>query len=369
MLTDAQRIVIKVGSALLMKGATPRGRWLAAMAEDIANLKKQGKDIVIVTSGAVGLGRAPLKLTGKALTLEQKQAAAACGQPQLMAYWAQALAAHQLTIGQMLLTADDSINRRRYLNARTTLETLLSYGVIPVINENDMLATHELRIGDNDRLSARVAEMASADCLIIFSDIDGLYTANPRTDPDAQFIPEIHGGITPEIEAMAGGTGSSHGTGGMVTKIAAAKIALHAGCNMVIARGDIAHPLRNLQNGGKASWFMAGLSPLSARKQWIAGSLHPAGSVVIDAGAERALKRGNSLLPAGATAIKGDFQRGDAVLIEMADGRIVGKGLCAYSSRASQLILGLKTSQIKQILGFKGRNALIHRDDLVLELY
>jgi len=369
MLNNAKRIVIKIGSSLVTDEAAGRVRekWLLALAEDIHELHQQKKQVIVVTSGAVALGRLQLGLPLKtALQLEEKQAAAACGQIELSAAWRDALGSHKLKVAQLLLTADDSIERRRYLNARNTIDTLMELGAIPIINENDTVATAELRFGDNDRLSARVAQMAGADLLILFSDIDGLYSADPRSDKNAKFIPEVHD-ITPEIEAMAGESSSDIGSGGMVTKIGAAKIALSAGCHMVIARGDVEHPLRILEKGGKHTHFHAKESPLSARKHWIAGSIHPAGRITIDEGAAKALKSGKSLLPAGVKAIEGSFERGDAVLIRDTQGKTLGKGLIAYSAEDAVRILGKKSGEIEQILGFKRRDVLIHRDDMVLE--
>ncbi len=360
-------IIIKVGSSLLVDEANHvRGEWLATLASDIALLKNAGKQVIVVTSGAVALGRHPLGYGTRALELEEKQAAAACGQITLISAWAQAMAAHQLFPAQMLLTADDSIDRRRYLNARNTLSTLLENAhAVPVVNENDTVATAEIRFGDNDRLAARVAQMAGADMLVLFSDIDGLYSADPSKVSDAQFIPVIKE-ISADIEAMAGGVASSVGSGGMITKIEAAKIATNAGCHMIIARGHSLHPLKVLGDGGKHTHFVAHGSPMSARKRWIAGSIHPAGSIVVDDGAAQALKSGKSLLPAGACAIEGSFDRGDAVLIKDKSGAILGKGLSAYDSADAKRILGKKTTEIEQILGVNRRGALIHRDDMAL---
>jgi glutamate 5-kinase len=366
-LKASKRIVIKTGSSL-MTGADGalREAWLASVAEDIAGLRAAGKDVVIVTSGAVALGRPVLGLPAPKLALEEKQAAAACGQPLLMRVWREALAAHHLPVAQLLLTIDDSENRRRYLNARNTLETLLSLNAVPVINENDTVATAELRFGDNDRLAARVAQMVSADALILLSDIDGLYTANPRQDKAAKFVPEVQE-ITPQVEAMAGGTGSSSGSGGMITKVQAAKIAVAAGCHMAIAAGTGMHPVRAAMEGGKATWFLASATPKSARKHWISGAIAPSGAIVVDAGAAAALKAGKSLLPAGAKAAEGTFERGDAVLVKDETGALLGRGLVAYSAQDAQRILGRKSSEIEKILGFKGRDTLIHRDDLALD--
>lgn len=369
MLNQAKRIVIKIGSSLLIDEATGRVReaWLSGMAEDIKALAAQGKQVIVVTSGAVALGR--LQFAGKlkaGLLLEEKQATAACGQIALFAAWRDAFAPHQLTAAQLLLTADDSIERRRYLNARNTIDTLLELGAVPVINENDTVATAEIRFGDNDRLAARVAQMAGADLLVLLSDIDGLYTADPGSNPRAEFIPEVRE-ITPEIERMGGGSASNVGSGGMITKLAAAKIALSAGCSMVIARGNVEHPLRTLEKGGRHTRFIAQESPLSARKHWIAGSLHPSGSVIVDDGAAKALSSGKSLLPAGVTAIEGTFDRGDAVLIRNRQGSVIGKGLIAYGADDARRIQGKQSQEIEQILGFKRKDVLIHRDDMTLE--
>ncbi|NBX02938.1 MAG: glutamate 5-kinase [Alphaproteobacteria bacterium] len=368
MFKDAKRIVIKVGSSLIIGDSNAaRKDWLASLASDIAQLKKQNKEVIVVTSGAVALGRSPLGYGARALELEEKQAAAACGQITLFSLWAETLGAVSLSPAQILLTADDSIHRRRYLNARNTLDTLLENArVVPVINENDTVATAELRFGDNDRLAARVAQMAGADMLVLFSDIDGLYTADPRTNKDATFIAEVTE-ISDDIEAMAGGAGSSVGTGGMATKIAAAKIATAAGCHMVIARGTENNPLKALADGGKHTLFIAKESPLSARKHWIAGGLHPSGIVYVDGGAATALKGGKSLLPAGVKAVEGCFDLGDAVLIKTESDKLIGKGLIAYSADDAARIIGKKSSEIEQILGFKRRDVLIHRDDMVLE--
>ena len=364
MLNNAKRIVIKVGSSLVTgEDFCVRGAWLASLAADIAALKKQKKEIIIVTSGAVALGRGALGYGHAKLELEQKQAAAACGQIALFAAWRDVFGAHHIPVAQLLLTADESINRRRYLNARSTIDTLLESGAIPIINENDTVATAELRFGDNDRLSARVAQMAGADVLILFSDIDGLYTADPRKDKTAEHIPEVPE-ITPQMEASAGGAGSSVGTGGMATKIAAAKIATAAGCHMIIACGLHEYPLQKLE---KHTRFIAKESPLSARKHWIAGSMHPAGHIVVDGGAARALASGKSLLPAGVKAASGAFDRGDCVLIQDEAGKVLGRGLISYNAEDAAKIIGKQSADIEAILGFKRRDVLIHRDDMVLE--
>jgi len=370
---QSQRIVIKIGSSLII-GADfgVRENWLRTLAEDIAGLRRQGKQIVIVTSGAIALGRHVLRYGNRPLELVEKQAAAACGQIKLISHWAKAFQFEEKTDSlypaQILLTLDDSENRRRYLNACNTLFTLLAEPhIIPIVNENDTVATSEIRVGDNDRLAARVAQMTSADLLVLFSDIDGLYDANPNNNPNAEFVSEINR-LTPEIEAMAGGTGSAFGSGGMRTKIEAAKIALAAGCSMIIGRGTAPHPVKRLIEGERCTIFRAASTPKSARKHWISGSLHAVGSYIADEGAAAALLNGKSLLPAGVGAIEGVFGRGDAVLIKNIQGRILGKGLSAYSSDDAGRIIGFKSSEIERILGYKYRDTLIHRDDMVIEI-
>lgn len=368
MLGNAKRIVIKVGSSLITDEANLlREEWMYSVAQDIAELKKQDKEVIIVSSGAVALGRHVLGYGKRPLELEEKQAAAACGQYMVVQAWAEALQkAGWLRAAQILLTAEDSINRRRYLNARNTFETLLENNAVPVINENDTVATAELRFGDNDRLAARVAQMAEADLLIIFSDIDGLYSADPSKHKDAQFIETVHD-ITDDIEKMAGGAASSVSSGGMVTKIQAARIATASGCHVMIAKGFADHPLRALMQGGKHTHFMAKGTPRTARKEWIAGSLHATGTLIVDDGAAGALASGKSLLPAGVVKVEGQFDRGDAVLIKNKAGKQLGKGLIAYASDDAARIAGKKSQEIEQILGFKRRDVLIHRDDMVLE--
>jgi glutamate 5-kinase len=366
MLKNAKRIVVKVGSSLIAgETGLVRKEWLDAFAEDIAALHQEKKSIIIVTSGAVALGRGQLGLKKSAL-LEEKQAAAACGQIALISAWSEAFLKHNIKTAQLLLTADDSIERRRYLNARNTIDTLLELGAIPVINENDTVATAEIRFGDNDRLSARIAQMAGADLLVLLSDIDGLYDADPTLNKNATFIPEVKA-ITPDIERMAGGSASTVGSGGMITKLAAARIAMNAGCHMIITRGTTLHPLQALQQGARHTHFIAEGNPMSARKHWIAGSIHPAGHITVDDGAVAALKSGKSLLPAGVVAVDGEFERGDAVQIKNMNGVIIGKGLIAYSAKDARAIRGKQSAEIEQILGFKRRDVLIHRDDMVLE--
>ncbi len=366
-LGKARRVVVKVGSSLLVDGdkGTLRGQWLQALVQDIAALREQGKEVLVVSSGAIALGRRVLGLGPGALRLEQSQAAAAAGQIRLSAAWAEALSKHDLKTAQILLTLGDTESRRHYLNARETAKTLLGLGVVPVVNENDTVATAEIRFGDNDRLAARVAQMISADSLILLSDIDGLYTADPGVDPTAQFIPEVKV-ITPEIEAMAGISRSGFGRGGMITKLLAAKIAVGAGCAMVIANGKKQHPIRHLAETGHCTWFRASGSPAAARKQWIAGHLNAQGMLTIDAGAAQALRKGRSLLPAGVTAVHGRFQRGDAVQVVDAEGTLIAQGLSAYADEDARRIIGHKSNEIVALLGYAGRDEMIHRDDLVL---
>lgn len=366
-LAAARRLVVKIGSSLLVaKDGTINRAWLAALCADIAACRQRGQDVVIVTSGAVALGRRHLGLAEGVLRLDEKQAAAATGQVRLAHAYQETLAHHGLTVAQVLLTLDDSENRRRYLNARNTLQTLLRLGAIPVINENDTVATQEIRFGDNDRLAARVAQMIAADTLVLFSDIDGLYSSDPRRDPQAKFISEVRE-LTAEIEAMAGDPGSSVGSGGMVTKLQAARIALAAGCRMAIAPGRLLNPLRLMEEGGRCTWFEPRQEPLTARKQWIAGAVQPQGRMLVDAGAWRALKKGGSLLPAGVLAVIGDFQKGDAVIVLDADERPVARGLSAYSAEEARLILGRKSIDFEAMLGYRGPDEMIHRDDLVIE--
>jgi glutamate 5-kinase len=366
-LAGAKRIVIKIGSALLVEQETGtiHRSWLNALADDIAGLVRGGSEVILVSSGAIAVGRRHLGLTRGKLKLEESQAAAATGQIRLAHAYQETLARHHITVAQVLLTLDDTEERRRHLNARGTLSTLLRLGTVPVINENDTVATNEIRFGDNDRLAARVAAMMNADTLVLLSDIDGLYSADPRVNPDAEFIPEVPV-ITPEIEAMAGRAQPGHSSGGMVTKLAAARIAVGGGCRMVIADGRELHPLAAIDDGARATWFLSQVEPRSARKRYIAGSLKPAGNLILDAGARRALGAGKSLLPAGVTAIEGEFQRGDAVILRSPDGAEIARGLSAYSAAEARRIIGHKSREIEAILGYRGREELVHRDDLVL---
>jgi glutamate 5-kinase len=360
--------VVKVGSALLVDGTTGRLNrgWLETLVADVVRLRRQGKEVVLVSSGAIALGRRHLGLPRGALRLEESQAAAAVGQIRLAHAYKELLEAQGVPVAQVLLTLEDSEQRRRYLNARATLTTLLAHGAVPVINENDTVATAEIRYGDNDRLAARVAQMVSADCVLLLSDIDGLYTADPHKDPAAKFIPTVRE-ITPAIEAMAGGSASEVGRGGMTTKILAARIAVAAGCHFCIAAGAPRHPVRRIEQGGRCTWFRPAATPVAARKQWIAGTLHPAGALRIDEGAGRALRLGKSLLPAGVTAVEGRFERGDTVSVLASDGQEIARGIVAYGDAEAARILGRRSADIAALLGYAGRDELIHRDDLVLQ--
>ncbi|WP_334175847.1 glutamate 5-kinase [Pseudoxanthobacter sp.] len=366
----ARRLVVKVGSALLVENGAGAGRlrreWLASLADDIAALTRGGTEVIVVSSGAIALGRGVLKLPRGALKLEQAQAAASVGQIALARAWSEALAQRGLVAAQVLLTLGDTEERRRYLNARSTLATLLRLGAVPVINENDAVATSEIRYGDNDRLAARVATMASADLLVLLSDIDGLYTAPPAHDPAARHIPVVER-ITPEIEAMAGAAASEFSRGGMKTKIDAARIAVSAGTAMVIASGKTLAPLSAIDRGARFTWFDAHATPTQARKTWIAGSLDTHGTLTVDAGAVAALAAGRSLLPAGVVAVDGSFSRGDAVRVMSETGREIGRGLVAYDADQAASIMRHSSHEIAELLGFAGRAEMIHRDDLALD--
>ena len=366
-LLGAKRIVVKIGSALFVdqQTGTLDRPWLDALCEDVANLVRAGKDVVIVSSGAVALGARELGLDAKRARLEDSQACAAAGQIVLAHAYQEILRGYGIKTAQVLLTLDDSESRKRYLNATRTLLTLLRHRVVPVVNENDTVATQELRYGDNDRLAARVAQMVSAECLVILSDIDGLYTANPQTDANAEHIPEVTR-LKPSMFDAAGGPGSSHGSGGMRTKLDAARIAMGAGCRMAIASGRVMRPLDALAHGARATWFLPQATPSAARKQWIAGTLKPKGSIRVDAGAERALAAGRSLLPAGVVEVDGNFERGDAVRVLAPDGAELGRGIVGYSADESRAIAGRRSKEIEAILGYRGRDEMIHRDDLAL---
>lgn len=361
-----RRIVIKIGSALLVDRKTGlKKQWLNAMCADIAALRTKGVDVLVVSSGAIALGRSVLDLAPGVLKLEESQAAAAVGQIALARAWSESLSTDEIVAGQILLTLGDTEERRRYLNARATISQLLKMGAVPIINENDTVATTEIRYGDNDRLAARVATMTGADLLVLLSDIDGLYTAPPHLDPNARFLETI-AEITPEIEAMAGGAASELSRGGMRTKIDAGKIATGAGCAMIIASGKPDHPLSAIGSGARSSWFAPSRSPVTARKTWIAGQLLPAGALVIDAGAETALRSGKSLLPAGVRQVTGAFSRGDTIAIIGAEGREIARGLAGYDADEARQIAGKKSAEIAVILGYAGRAAMVHRDDMVM---
>jgi glutamate 5-kinase len=366
-LTDFRRIVVKVGSSLLVDGKGGRldHDWLAALTQDIAQLHRDERDLLVVSSGAIALGRAVLGLPAGQLKLEDSQAAAAVGQISLARTWSEMLDRHGITAGQVLVTLQDTEERRRYLNARSTIGKLLEWRAVPVINENDTVATNEIRYGDNDRLAARVATMASADLLVLLSDVDGLYDAPPAGNSQAKLVSLVER-ITPAIEAMAGAAGSQLARGGMQTKIEAGKIAAHGGTHMVIASGRVAHPLAAIAHGGRCTWFLTAANPVTARKKWIAGTLEPKGSLTIDAGAVAALHSGKSLLPAGVVRVDGSFARGDAVVIRGPDGVEVGRGLVAYDADDAAKIRGQASGDIISILGFGGRAAMVHRDDLVM---
>ena len=370
-LSSFRRIVVKVGSSLLVDAAAGslKRDWLASLAADIAALYAQKRDVIVVSSGAIALGRAVLKLPAGALKLEDSQAAAAVGQIALARAWSESLSAHALTAGQVLVTLGDTEERRRYLNARSTIAKLLEWHSVPVINENDTVATSEIRYGDNDRLAARVATMMSADLLVLLSDVDGLYDKPPNLDGKSQagakLVPVV-ARITPEIEAMAGASVSTLARGGMLTKIEAGKIATTGGTHMIIASGHVQNPLRAIVGGAACTWFLTPANPVTARKKWIAGSLEPRGALVIDAGAVKALRSGKSLLPAGVVRIEGAFGRGDAVVVRGPDGHEIGRGLIAYDAEDAERIKGRSSADILSILGFGGRTEMIHRDDLVL---
>jgi glutamate 5-kinase len=366
-LTGARRIVVKVGSALLVgKDGAPDRAWLETLAVDIARMRARGQQVLMVSSGAVALGRGRLGLTRRALTLPEKQAAAAAGQSALMRAWEEVLEPHGLAVAQILLTRDDTEVRRRWLNARATVDTLLDLGVVPVVNENDTVVTEEIRYGDNDRLAARVAQMIGADALVLLSDIDGLYTADPRRDPDAIHIPRLSQ-LTPEIEAMAGGAnaGAGVGTGGMATKLTAARIAQSAGCATIITLGARPAPLGAVEDGAKATVIEPALTPGAAYKAWIAGALAPSGTILVDEGAARALRAGKSLLAAGATAIEGRFGKGDAVSVRQQGGEEIARGLARYDASDAKRIVGLRSDAIEVVLGYTS-GPLIHADDLAL---
>jgi len=365
-LAAAARLVVKIGSALLVDRETGalRAEWLRALALDVAMLKARGVDVILVSSGSIALGRGVLALGQGALSLDEAQAAAAVGQIRLARAYEEALAPHGIVTAQILLTLDDSADRRRYLNTRATMAALLARGVVPIVNENDTIATDEIRYGDNDRLAANVAVMAGAETCVLLSDIDGLYTANPREDASARHLPVV-AAITPEIEAMAGDAGTGLSKGGMKTKLMAARTATAAGCAMAITEGSVLRPLSALMEGARATWFTATLDPQTARKRWIS-AMKPKGALRLDAGAVAAMGRGKSLLPAGVTGVTGDFGRGDPVALEGPDGARLGLGLSRYTGDEARAIAGHRSDEIEAILGYPGRAALVHRDDMAV---
>ncbi len=367
-LKKSRRIIIKVGSALLVEEQTGQvnTKWLKSLINDIKVMHARGQEVVLVSSGAIALGRRFLGLPKGHLRLQESQAAAATGMVRLAYAYQKTLDDCGLTLGQVLLTLDDSENRRRYINARNTLETLLKLKVVPLINENDTVATDEIRFGDNDRLAARVSAMISADLLIILSHVDGLYDCDPIKNPNAKHLSEVRNEITKKIESMADPAKSMDGSGGMITKLEAARIALLSGTAMVIGDGTKDNPISRIEEGARCTWFIPDSSPKTARKNWILGTLSPSGTIVADNGALRALCDGKSLLPAGVRSVGGDFERGDAVIIESIEGKEIARGLVAYSAIDAQKIIGHKTDEIETILGYRGRDEIIHRDDLVL---
>ena len=366
-LAAARTIVIKIGSSLLVdedRNAV-NAAWLAGVAQDIATLREQGKNVVVVSSGAIALGSRGLGISGRPLAIEEKQAAAATGQVTLAHAWRETLATHDIRVAQILLSPEDTETRRRHLNARATMSALLALGAVPVVNENDTVATAEIRFGDNDRLAARVAAMISADLLLLLSDVDGLYSGNPRDDRAARHIGEVDQ-LTDDILAMAGAANAAYASGGMITKLEAARIAMNAGCSMVICDGRIDRPVDSLLQGARNTLFRAEHTPLTARKRWIGGALTPKGRITVDSGAVGALRRGRSLLPAGVVAASGDFERGDLIAVEDEAGHVVGHGLSAYSARDTRIILGHKSSEIEGLLGYRGRDEVVHADNLVV---
>ncbi len=365
-LSDHRRLVVKVGSSLLIgdDGEVRRG-WLEGLAENIATLREHSHEVLVVSSGSIAIGSTRLGINKKRARLEELQAAAAAGQVQLVHAWQESLAQHRIAAAQVLLTPGDTENRRRFLNARGTLEKLLDHGVVPIINENDTVATDEIRYGDNDRLAARVAQLVMADALILLSDVDGLYTSDPGSDAGAEHIAEVRK-ITDEIQAMAGETQSDIGSGGMATKVQAARIATHAGCSTVIASGVIERPLEALAAGGTCTVFRAEGSPAAARKQWLAGVLEVRGELRLDDGAVVALNDGKSLLPVGVVEVTGNFRRGDVVNLVNNHGTELGRGLAEYSSEEATSLAGCQSEQIEARLGYRGRSVMVHRDDLVM---
>jgi len=366
-LTEAARVVVKIGSSLLINkhDGTLNRPWLMSLAGELAVMMRAGQQVMLVSSGAIALGRNYLELKPGQRRLDELQAAAAAGQIVLAHGYQELMGSHGIKVAQVLLTPEDTENRLRYLNARSTLETLLGQGALPVINENDTVATQEIRYGDNDRLAARVAEMTSSDCLVLLSDVDGLYDADPTKVSTAKLIPEVRE-ISAEIQNLAGAARTAYGSGGMATKVAAARICMSAGCATLIANGHKDRPLAAVIEGGPHTWFLPSSTPLAARKQWIAGTLKPSGQLIIDAGAEKALREGGSLLPVGVRSVGGRFSRGDAVVVMSPEGQEIARGLAVYDSAEAALIAGKHSNEIAALLGYQGRDEIIHRDNLVL---
>ena len=366
-LAEAKRLVLKIGSSLFVNSESGEldREWLEELCVEVAEMHQKGQEVIIVSSGAIALGATQLGVNIARARLEESQAAAAAGQIQLAHAYQEILGRHSINAAQILLTLDDSESRRRYLNAASTLFMLLKCRAVPIVNENDTVATQEIRYGDNDRLAARVAQMVSADCLVLLSDVDGLYTSDPRTDSSAEHIPEITE-LKREYWDMAGGPGSNHGSGGMQTKLDAARIAMGAGCRVLIAPGQVTRPIEAMRNGGRVTWFLPSSTPRAARKQWIAGTLQPKGDLFVDDGAKEALVAGKSLLPAGIPRIGGEFDRGDAVRVVDHSGSEIGRGLCAYGAADARAIAGRHSNTIASVLDYHGRDEMIHRDDLVL---
>ena len=367
LIKSTRLVVIKIGSALIVDPATGKARadWMRDLAADVASLRAAGTQVVLISSGSIALGRQHLSLPAGAIKLPEKQAAAAIGQVELAQLWSNALQAHDMRTAQILLAPEDTETRRRHINARTTIQTLLELGFVPVVNENDTVTTYEIRFGDNDRLAARVAGMISADLLILLSDVDGLYTKNPHQSEDAEHIPEITQ-IDEDIMALGGGANAEFASGGMATKLAAARIATEAGADMVICKGSASRPVTALLDGARYSLFHRRTSPKKARKNWIAGALDPKGQIVVDKGAQSALLKGKSLLPVGILRLSGQFDRGDLVQIINAEGIELGHGLAGYATAEAEKIKGQKSQVIETLLGYEGRAELIHADDLVL---
>ena len=363
---DYRRLVVKVGSSLLIgdDGHVDR-RWLEGLADDIADLHRRSHELLVVSSGAIAIGSTVLGINKRRARLEDLQAAAAAGQVRLAHAYQEALARHDITTAQVLLTPEDTENRRRFLNARGTLGRLLERSVVAVINENDTVATEEIRYGDNDRLAARVAQLVMADALILLSDVDGFYTADPAADEGAEHIAEVSA-ITDEMLGMAGETRSDIGSGGMATKVQAARIATHAGCSTVIASGAVERPLSVLASGGRCTLFRAAGTPAAARKQWLAGVLEVHGELRIDDGAAVALRNGGSLLPVGVIEAVGNFRRGDVVTLVDPLGRELGRGLAEYSGVEARQLAGRRSETIEDVLGYRGRAVMVHRDELVI---